>query len=461
MTLYDGRISASLDADMDAINRSLPVDIRLLAYDVLTNRAWTDELARLGVVTEQERLAIHTALEQVAAMTFAKLPDDEDVHTLVERLVTEKVGPAGGKIHTGRSRNDQVVCDTRMFTADALLALRAELLDLIARLAELAAAHAETVFAGTTHLQPAQPITLGHFLLSLAEALWRDQERAADAFGRANQCPLGAGALAGSGFAVDREALARALGFDGVLENTLDAVADRDFAQEAAAVAAMLLVHLSRYAEQMVIWSNPAFGYVRFSDAWSTGSSMMPQKRNPDAMELVRGLAGRCIGDLTALLTLTKGVPLSYAKDLQDDKKLLFDALDTARLCTRVFREAVATAHFDAGRMAEALRPELLATDLADELVKYGVPFREAHHRVAALVTELENEAKDLSDVDAQRFAAVFPELGDQPFSFGFDDAVKRRAVRGGTAPEAVRAAIAQLRQRLDAVALPTARVAL
>jgi len=220
----------------------------------------------------------------------------------------------------------------------------------------------------------------------------------------------------------------------------------------------MLLVHLSRYAEQFVIWSNPAFGYIRFADAWSTGSSMMPQKRNPDAMELVRGSAARCLGDATALLALTKGVPLSYAKDLQDDKRLLFDALDTALLCTRVFGEALRTARFDAVRLAAALKPELLATDLADGLAQRGVPFREAHHRVARLVATLEAEGRDLASVDAPAFAAAFPEFGGESFDFRYATAVARRAVRGGTSPDAVRANVARLREKLAGVRLPRRR---
>ncbi len=450
MTLYEGRVKSRPNALMDALNRSLPVDIRLLPQDLRTNRAWAGELARLGIYTRDEFRSVADALsaihEEYESGAFHPLPDDEDVHTLVERLLTERLGDIGARIHTGRSRNDQVACDLRLFLMDAADRLHRDIHALIGVLATRIEEHKKTLLAGTTHLQPAQPITLGHFLSSLAFALIRDAGRIGDARRRAALCPLGSGALAGSGFPVDRRKLADSLGFEGVLENSLDAVSDRDAAQETAAACAVLAGHLSRYAEQFVIWSHPSFGYVRFSDDWSTGSSMMPQKRNPDAMELVRGKAARVIGDCTTLLCLTKGVPLSYAKDLQEDKAALFDSVDTAGLCLGVFAKAVENATFFPENMERALSADLLATDLADALSAAGMPFRRAHAVVAELVTELEQRGKGLLDVPPSELAERFEELRDQAFSLDFSAAVERRAVVGGPAEKSMDEQLERLR---------------
>jgi len=454
MTLYQGRIGIKHSGLMDAINRSLPVDIRLLPYDLLTNRAWATELQRIGVLSEIEFGDIAKALGEIAQMAaagaFDPLPDDEDVHTLVERLLTEKTGEAGSKIHTGRSRNDQVVCDLRMWAADQLIGISADLTALIRAIKTLAETHAEVLLAGNTHLQPAQPITLGHFLLSLAFALLRDKHRLDDVYKRVNLCPLGSGALAGSGFEVDRKKLAQDLGFDGICDNTLDAVSDRDFAQEIAAHCAILCGHLSRYAEQFIIWANPNFGYLRFADEWSTGSSMMPQKRNPDAMELIRAKAARCIGHCAALLALTKGLPPSYSKDLQEDKASLFDAVFMTRLCVRVFREALQSARFFPEQMAKELTGEMLATDLADELVKTGLSFRKAHERVAHFVSWLEKRSLSILDLKEEEMAEHFPEINHREFSLGFQDAITRRNVAGGTAFESVKKQVETLERLIS-----------
>ena len=443
MTLYRGRVNGEYGGLMNAINRSLPVDIRLLPYDVLTNRAWAAELQRLGVLTAAEFADIAAALNRILVMhqegAFTNLPADEDVHTLVERLLTEQLGPTGAKIHTGRSRNDQVVTDTRLMALDCLAELLNELRELIALTAEWAATHAETLLAGTTHLQPAQPITLGFFFLSLAFALRRDHERLADARTRTDCCPLGSGALAGSAFAVDRAALARALGFAEVCPNALDAISDRDFVQEIAGAIAMLGSHLSRYAEQFIIWAHPAFGFVRFADDWSTGSSMMPQKRNPDAMELVRAKAARCLGDSVTLLTLTKGLAPSYSKDLQEDKAALFDSLDTALLAVQVFRQSLQTATFNVDRLHGSLTFDLLATEIADALTHAGIPFRRAHERVGEFFRRLDAESRSVSNVTDIEWQAAFPELPDSSVARYFAAAVERRQVLGGAAPAEVR----------------------
>lgn len=453
MKLYKGRIPADPSPLMDRINRSLPFDIRLLPYDLQTNKAWAGELKRLGIFSDSDYADIISVLEDIQSMdardAFDPLPDDEDVHTLVERLLTERLGETGARIHTGRSRNDQVVCDLRLFTRDRIDHLRevlALLLEVICRRAE---EHAETLMAGTTHLQPALPITLGQFLLSLGAAVMRDDQRLRDLRPRVNISPLGSGAMAGSGFTVNRETLAEALGFEGLCPNSVDAVSDRDFCQETVNVCAVLSGHLSRYAEQFVIWANPAFGYVRFADEWSTGSSMMPQKRNPDAMELIRGKAARVFGAQTALHALTKGLPLSYAKDLQEDKEPLFDALDHTELCLRVFTEALGSAQFNVDKLQAALSADMLATDLADALARLGVPFRKAHERVAALVSELEARDLDLGSADTDLLRDRFPEFGDQVPTLDFLQSVKARDVSGGTAPARVREQIETLKAYL------------
>ncbi len=455
MKLYRGRLPDGPSPLMDQINRSLPFDIRLLPQDVAVNRAWAGELRRLGVFTDREWRDIGLALDEILAGyeagAFDPLPDDEDVHTLVERSLTERLGKTGARIHTGRSRNDQVAADLRLYAVARLDELAAALRGCIRALRDQAAKHAETLLAGTTHLQPALPITLGHFLLSAAFALVRDGERVADARRRTNRSPLGSGAMAGSGFLVDRQALAAALGFESALANSVDAVSDRDFCLEIASACAIMTGHLSRYAEQLIIWANPAFGYVRFADAWSTGSSMMPQKRNPDAMELVRGKAARTIGAVGALMSMVKGVPLTYAKDLQEDKQPLFDALDTALVCVRVFAEAAASAEFFPERMARALSDDMLATDLADALARAGAPFRDAHERVGALVRELELDGRTLLQLGPADLAARFPELAEEPPALTFDASVRQRAVYGGAAPARVREQIAELDAYLDA----------
>ncbi len=445
MTLYKGRIGADQGGLMDEINRSLPVDIRLLPYDMLTNKAWAKELAKIGILSNEELEKIEKALDEIAreekAGAFDILADDEDVHTLVERLLTEKTGAAGEKIHTGRSRNDQVVCDLRLFLKDFLMDIGREISSLVFLLTTLGQKQKDVLLAGATHLQPAQPISLGFFFLSLASALTRDLERVADCYKRTDQCPLGSGALAGSGFPVDRHRLAENLGFRGVCENALDAVSDRDFVQEAAWVCALLCAHLSRYAEQFIIWANPAFGYVRFADEWSTGSSMMPQKRNPDAMELIRGKGARTMGRGASLTALTTGLPLAYAKDLQEDKEGLFDSIDTTLLCLKVFFASLESAEFFPDKMKAGLSGDLLATDLADELVKAGAPFRSAHHRVATFVTFLEKDSRNLLDAKAEELDEFFPEIIKKDFSFSFEASVSKRAVFGGAAPDKVEAA--------------------
>jgi len=441
MKLYKGRIPESPAPLMNAINRSLPVDIRLWPYDLMTNHAWASALTEVGVFSVEECSQVQRILEELAQLEpadFNPLPEDEDVHTLVERLLTERLGDTGARIHTGRSRNDQVVCDLRLFARDKLDDLQHLVKTAILLISDQARVHKDTLMAGTTHLQPALPVSLGHFLLSACFALLRDLDRLKDARRRTNLCPLGSGAMAGSGFAVDRHRLAKDLGFDAPLLNSIDAVSDRDFCAEIAFACSQIAVHLSRYAEQFIFWANPAFGYVRFADAWSTGSSMMPQKRNPDAMELIRGKTARVIAACTQLLTVMKGLPLTYAKDLQEDKLPLFEALDTTCLMVEVFGQAVSTAVFQKQNLARGLSPDMLATDLADVLARAGVPFRKAHERVGLLVSTLETGGRTLKMLSAKDFQKLFPELQNALPDLSYVASLSQRNVLGGTAPPRV-----------------------
>lgn len=441
MKLYTGRIPQAPAPLMDDINRSLPVDIRLWPYDIETNRAWARCLKDVGVYQQHELEQVENALDELADMPMPDskdCPQDEDIHTLIERLLTEKLGAIGAKIHTGRSRNDQVVCDLRLYARHALGQLISQVLETIEQLATLAGKHKQTLLAGTTHLQPALPISLGQFFLSAAFALLRDAQRLEDALNRTNYCPLGSGAMAGSGFPVDRNALAEDLGFAGAMHNSIDAVSDRDFCAEIASSCALLGVHLSRYADQMIVWANPNFGYMSFANEWSTGSSMMPQKRNPDAMELVRGKSARMIGFANQLLCMQKGVPLTYAKDLQEDKLGLFDVLDTASLVVQVFGHAVASATYSVENMAGSLRWEMLATDLADALARTSVPFRKAHERVAQFVTFLEQKNQCLTDCGPETMKEWFPEFGEALPDLTYQNSLKQRDVLGGVAPHRI-----------------------
>ncbi|MBN2804311.1 MAG: argininosuccinate lyase [Deltaproteobacteria bacterium] len=442
MTLYKGRINASPNELMDALNKSLPVDIRFFPYDIKTNRAWAKELTRIGIFSKDELSKINSALDEIIkryeAGEFSVIPDDEDIHTLTERLLTEKLGAIGARIHTGRSRNDQVATDLYQYLRDTLKTLSGDIKKLLKTIADIAKEHSDTIMAGTTHMQPAQPITLGHFLLSLGFALKRDNERIDDALKRIDRCPLGAGAIAGCGFLIDRHLIAKDLGFSKPTDNSIDTISDRDVAQEAAFICSTTLIHLSRYAEQFIIWSNPAFGYVKWDAQWSTGSSMMPQKRNPDAMELVRAKSARGIGDTVTLLAMTKGVPLSYAKDLQEDKEAVFDALDTTSLTVKVFTEALKSATFNKERMKAVLTSDMLATDLADALVEKNVPFRKAHERTAKFVTYLEDNNSELLKATQSEFDEHFPEFKDAPLKLDYQASIKRRRSAGGTAPVSV-----------------------
>lgn len=446
--LWGGRFTGDTDERMHRFNASLDFDVRLYDEDIEGSIAWARALVGAGVLTavEAERIVagLEVVREEFVQGTIAFAPGDEDVHTAVERRLTELIGPVAGKLHTGRSRNDQVATDFRLWVMRALDRLQAEVAGVQQALVESAAAHPALPLPGYTHLQHAQPVTWGHWVLSHFWPLQRDRERLQQARARAAVLPLGAAALAGTAYAVDREALAAALGFESVSENSLDAVSDRDFAVDFLYAAALLGVHLSRLGEQLILFSSQEFGFVVLADAYSTGSSLMPQKRNPDALELARGKAGRLIGNLTGLLATLKGLPSSYDKDLQEDKEPVFDAHDTLALALPVTAGVVATLAVRPERMAAQLEAALLATDLADYLVDRGVPFREAHGLVGRAVQLAEDRGVALDALEPAALQALDERFGREAETlravFDVEAALARRNVRGGTGPAAVAA---------------------
>ncbi|MCX7668910.1 MAG: argininosuccinate lyase [Anaerolineae bacterium] len=454
--LWGGRFTGANDPLMVRFNASLPFDWRLWDADITGSIAWANAIHRAGVLTAAERDALVAGLEalrtEIAADPAAAFAGaaDEDIHSFVERKLTERIGPVAGKLHTGRSRNDQVATDVRLWLRGRAAELEAALGALIAAACDRAAAEIDVLMPGYTHVQPAQPIRWSHWLLSRAWAWQRDRERLADLCKRLNISPLGAGALAGCPLPVDRAALAAELGFAAASPNSLDAVADRDFIAEFLFWAALLGVHLSQWAEDLVFWSSREFGFITLADAYSTGSSLMPQKKNPDAAELLRGKAGRLIGDLTGLLVTLKGLPTSYDKDLQEDKEPLFDAVDTLSLALPIARGMLETLTIHPDRMAAALGDELLATDLADWLVRHGVPFRQSHHLVGQVVRRAEELGCSLSAVPLAELQAISPLFTAECAEIWHAErSVEQRRVIGGTARAAVLAQIAALRALL------------
>jgi argininosuccinate lyase len=456
MTLWGGRFDEPSDADLRALNDSLSFDRRLYAQDIAGSIAYARALARAGVISDDEAGQIVGGLEAVRAEfdsgTFAIHPADEEIHTAVERRLTELVGPVGGKLHTGRSRNDQIATDFRLWVLDALAEIDALVAGLQSTLIAQAEAHVESLMPGYTHLQPAQPITAGHWLMSFFWMLARDRDRVADARRRTSVLPLGSGALAGTPFPIDRDFLARELGFAGITHNSLDGVSDRDFVAETLFALALCGVHVSRLAEDVIIYSNPLFGFITLNDRYSTGSSLMPQKRNADPMELARGKAGRLIGNLTGLLATLKSLPSTYNKDLQEDKEALFDSVDSFKRYLPVVTAIIQTLHLNLDRMRAGLNEDMLATDLADYLVERGLPFREAHHVAGRVVRLAEARGTTLSGIPLEDLNALSPLFGeDVARLFDFGTSAARRSTPGGTAPAAVREQIAEARRWMEA----------
>ena len=449
-TLWHGRFDGDPADALRALNDSLPFDRRMFREDIAGSRAHAAMLAAVGLITGDERDAVCAALDTVEAEMaegrFVFAPGDEDIHTAVERRVTE-ITPAGAKLHTGRSRNDQVAADLRLWTRSALDDVARAVLGLQRTLLSRATDAGEALLPGYTHLQQAQPVLLAHHLLAHGWALARDSERLAEARRRADISPLGAGALAGSSLPLDPERTAAELGFASVFENSLDAVADRDFVVDALYALAVLGVHLSRVGEELVLWSSSEFGFVELDDAYATGSSMMPQKKNPDVAELARAKAGRLIGHLTGLLATLKGLPLAYAKDLQEDKEPLFDAVDTTLLTLAALDGLLATARFDTDRMVDAASsPYSSATDLAEWMVGRGTSFREAHAAVADLVRRSLAGEGSLAEL-----AAADDRLGPEAAALLEPGAsAARRNTPGAGGPEAVAAQTESFRQRIE-----------
>ncbi|HET92325.1 MAG TPA: argininosuccinate lyase [Chloroflexi bacterium] len=447
--MWGGRFQAETDALMREFGDSIRFDRRLYRADVQGSIAYAGALARVGLISAEEREELTAGLEQVQAEfdagTFQIEPGDEDIHTAVERRLGELVGPAAGRLHTGRSRNDQVATDLRLYLLDEINSLHKELVALQEAILQQAENHLGVVMPGYTHLQPAQPILFSHWLMAYFWKFQRDRERLANAARRTQVCPLGSGALAGNPFGLDRRALAADLGFDRVSENSVDGVSDRDFVVEFLAWAALTQVHLSGMAEDLILWSSREFGFVELDERYTTGSSLMPQKKNPDALELLRGKSGRIVGHLTGLLTTLKGLPLAYNKDLQEDKEGLFDSIDTLKLELAVAAGVVRTLQVNPDRMETALDAGLLATDLADHLVRQGVPFRESHHLAGLAVRRAEELGCDLRELDLAEYRAIHPAFDGEVYALlDIRRSVEARVSEGGTASTAVKAQIEQ-----------------
>ena len=443
--MWGGRFGAGPDAVMAEINTSINVDRKLYAQDIAASKAHAEMLAKQGIISaEDAKKIVHgldTILSEIVAGKFKFKPALEDIHMNVEARLADLIGPAAGRLHTARSRNDQVATDFKLWVRDTIDALDGRLEEYQHALAEKALMHAGTVMPGFTHLQTAQPVTFGHHLLAYVEMTARDRGRFADARKRLNESPLGAGALAGTTFPVDRSMTAKKLGFDKPAANSLDAVSDRDFALEALAAAAITAVHLSRFAEEIVIWTSTLAGFVRLSDKFTTGSSMMPQKRNPDAAELVRAKAGRIIGALNALLIVMKGLPLAYQKDMQEDKEGAMDALASLSLCLAAMTGMVRDMTPDAARMkAAAGQGHSTATDLADWLVRtLKIPFRDAHHVTGRIVAAAEKKRMTLDALPLKDMQAVDPRITKDVFKvLSVERSVASRTSFGGTAPKNV-----------------------
>jgi argininosuccinate lyase len=444
--MWGGRFASGPDAIMEEINASIGFDFRLARHDIEGSKAHAAMLAQTGILEPLDAQAIIRGLDEILreieAGTFKFSRALEDIHMNIEARLTDLIGPVAGRLHTARSRNDQVALDFRLWIREAIDALDEQLRDLQTALAEKALAHAASVMPGFTHLQPAQPVTFGHHFLAYVEMFSRDRSRLRDARTRLNESPLGAAALAGTSFPVDRTMTAKALGFDRPAANSLDSVADRDFVLETLSAAAICAVHLSRLAEEIVLWATPQFGFASLSDKFSTGSSIMPQKRNPDAAELIRGKAGRIIGALNALLIVMKGLPLAYSKDLQEDKEGTFDALHSLSLCLAAMTGMVADLTPDLKRMkAAAGLGYATATDLADWLVlTLKLPFREAHHITGRLVAIAAAQKKGLEKLSLAEMQAVEPRISQDVFAvLGVENSVRSRTSFGGTAPRNVR----------------------
>jgi argininosuccinate lyase len=453
--LWGGRFTAPTDAFVEAFTASVEFDQRLYEYDIKGSIAHAQMLAHVGVLTQDECKLIVDGLteiqQEIEQGKFEWSIALEDVHMNIESRLTQKIGAVGKKLHTGRSRNDQIATDIRLYLRDEIAQIRTELTCLLNALANLAEAEANTIMPGFTHLQTAQPTTFGHHLLAWSEMLLRDKSRLLDCSKRMNTMPLGAAALAGTSYPINRNYTAKLLGFENVAENSLDAVSDRDFAIEFTAAAALLMMHLSRFSEELVLWSSAQFNFIELSDAFTTGSSIMPQKKNPDVPELVRGKTGRVYGHLTSLLTLMKSQPLAYNKDNQEDKEPLFDTVDTLKGSLRVFADMIPTIEVQRESMRTAAKQGFsTATDLADYLVRKGVPFRDAHEIVGKAVQYCIQNKCELDNLNLEVFKGFSKLIQEDVYNvLTLEGSVAARNHIGGTAPNQVQAAVERLRERL------------
>jgi argininosuccinate lyase len=452
---WSGRFGEPVSDLVRRFTASIAFDQRLAEFDIEGSLAHARMLLATGIIAKTDLAAIEKGLAQVRAEiragTFPWALEHEDVHFNIERRLTELAGEPGKRLHTARSRNDQVATDVRLYLRAAIDHVHALLKALQKQLLDLADEHAETIMPGYTHMQPAQPVSFGHHVLAYFEMFARDAQRFAECRRRLNKLPLGAAALAGTSLPIDRLMVAKDLGFDGVCENSIDAVSDRDFAIEFCADAALAMTHLSRFCEEIIIWMNPRFGFVDLPDRYCTGSSIMPQKKNPDVAELVRGKTGRVNGHLVALLTLMKGQPLAYNRDNQEDKEPLFDTVDTLMACLAVFKEMLGGLKVNREVMETAARQgHTTATDLAEYLVKKGVPFREAHEAVAQAVRFAESRTCELAELKLAELQRFCPAIGkDVHAALTLDGSLKSRSHIGGTAPARVKAAVAKARKAL------------
>lgn len=454
MKLWQGRLEGDVDERLNRLNQSIGFDARMYKQDITGSIAHARMLGKTGVITGEEMEAIVTGLQGILAdLDSGALEIDmtcEDIHTFVEAELTKRIGQPGKKLHTARSRNDQVALDLRLYLADEIEATRARCTEVIKTLCNVAEKHLHTVMPGYTHLQRAQPVTLAHHLMAYAQMLLRDRERLAECRARTLVSPLGSGALAGTGYPLDRQYVAEQLGMNGVSENSLDAVADRDFVLELLSDFSIVMAHLSRFAEEICLWCSWEFRFMALDDRFSTGSSIMPQKKNPDLAELIRGKTGRVYGALTTLLTAVKGLPLAYNKDLQEDKEAVFDALDTVNLCLDVLPPMLESATFFPERMRAAAAAGFLnATDCADYLVSKGVPFRDAYAISGQLVRLCVEKGETLDTLPLEEYRKLHAAFDEDVYAFiDLNNCVAKRKVYGGPAPEAVQAQIANVHRQ-------------
>ena len=454
--LWGGRFQKSTDKRVDDFNSSIRFDKRMYRQDITGSIAHAKMLGKQGIIPlEDSELIVNGLLEILSEIEDGKvefLIDAEDIHMNVEKLLTDKIGEAGKRLHTGRSRNDQVALDIRMYLKDEICEIREMVLHLLSVLVSLAEEHTDTIMPGYTHLQKAQPITFAHHLMAYFEMFRRDLSRLGDCFGRTDSMPLGSGALAGTTYPLDRDFVAAKLGFSAVTRNSLDGVSDRDFVIELASDLSIIMMHLSRFCEELILWSSHEFSFVEMDDAYSTGSSIMPQKKNPDVAELIRGKTGRVYGHLMGLLTTMKGLPLAYNKDMQEDKEPIFDAVDTVKLCLPVFCDMIATMTVKKENMLKGAKGGFTnATDAADYLVKKGLPFREAHAVIGKLVFYAISKDKSLDELTLDEYKEFSDIFDDDIYdAISMKTCVDDRKIKGGPATGAVSAAIAEAKEFLE-----------